>query len=305
MSVNLEYYKTFYYVATLGSMSKAASHMCLTPPTITKTIQLLEEQLNCQLFFRSVKGVRLTSAGEALLRKVQPGMNMLLSGEEEIHMINSLERGTIRIGLSEAAANAFIISDEFTKFTQKYSGISIIMKHLSFQETHDMILSGEIDFGVHGVFPEDCKDLKTRTLNIMPSVATVGAKYKHLAQSPISLYELAEYPLIFVDPSYEVSKYYKRLYAKYNLDFQPHIEAPTLNMQIYAVESGLGYSFLPLSNIHKKCEEGKLFIADIQNEELLQRPTCILYSNDIPLSLAASTLVNMFKNPHEQDDMME
>ena len=40
---NLEYYKVFYYVAKLGSLTAAAEQLYLTQPNVTKTIQRLEK----------------------------------------------------------------------------------------------------------------------------------------------------------------------------------------------------------------------------------------------------------------------
>src|SRR5690554_650256 len=125
MTVNLEYYRTFYKVATLGSMGRAAEEMHLTPPTITKTIQALEQQLNCQLFTRSVKGAHLTAAGEALFTRVEPGLLLLDSGEREINLINSLEGGTVRIGMSEAAACYFTMPAVFGTFCNRYPKVKL------------------------------------------------------------------------------------------------------------------------------------------------------------------------------------
>ena len=68
MAVTLEYYRSFYAVACSGSVTKAAETLCLTPPTVTKAIQALEQQLDCQLFIRSARGMRLSAEGETRIR---------------------------------------------------------------------------------------------------------------------------------------------------------------------------------------------------------------------------------------------
>ena len=52
-AANLEYYKSFYYVARLGTVTAAADALCLTQPTVTSAIRKLEEQLGCPLFLRT------------------------------------------------------------------------------------------------------------------------------------------------------------------------------------------------------------------------------------------------------------
>ena len=70
MDISFDYYKIFYEVARAKSISLAAQHLCLTQPTITKYIQTLEQNLHCQLFIRSRKGVTLTSEGQMLFRQI-------------------------------------------------------------------------------------------------------------------------------------------------------------------------------------------------------------------------------------------
>ena len=68
MDANFEYYKVFYYCAHAGNITTAAKMLCLTQPTVTKTIQNLEAQLGCTLFYRSKKGIDLTENAEYQLQ---------------------------------------------------------------------------------------------------------------------------------------------------------------------------------------------------------------------------------------------
>ncbi|MCD8331574.1 MAG: LysR family transcriptional regulator [Oscillospiraceae bacterium] len=65
-STNFESYKIFYFVAQYGSITTAAQRLYVTQPTVTKAVHKLEEQLNCALFVRTRRGVRLTPEGELL-----------------------------------------------------------------------------------------------------------------------------------------------------------------------------------------------------------------------------------------------
>ena len=47
------------------NITKVAQKLFLTQPAISKRIQKMEEELQCQLFLRSKKGVLFTPAGEA------------------------------------------------------------------------------------------------------------------------------------------------------------------------------------------------------------------------------------------------
>lgn len=61
--MNLNQLRQFVAVARLGSMTKAASELYMTQQALSKTMQQLQEELGCQLFTRTGRGVQLTSFG--------------------------------------------------------------------------------------------------------------------------------------------------------------------------------------------------------------------------------------------------
>ena len=77
MNINLELYKTFYYVAKNESISRAANELMISQPAISKSIKTLEEQVNVQLFIRKRDGVELTDAGEIIYNKIKNAMELL------------------------------------------------------------------------------------------------------------------------------------------------------------------------------------------------------------------------------------
>ena len=59
--------ETFCAVAELGSLTRAAEHLNLTQPAVTRQLRTLERQLGVVLVTRTPQGVKLTSVGEAVL----------------------------------------------------------------------------------------------------------------------------------------------------------------------------------------------------------------------------------------------
>ena len=57
---------TFIAVAEAGSFNKAAERLFISPPAVIKQINLLEENLELQLFVRTHHGLHLTKAGQSL-----------------------------------------------------------------------------------------------------------------------------------------------------------------------------------------------------------------------------------------------
>ena len=99
MDQNLNYYKVFYTAAKYKNISKAADALYISQPAISKTLSKLEENLNCTLFYRTSRGITLTAEGQLLYERIQEAFQILESGEEELHRMNELELGQIRIGV--------------------------------------------------------------------------------------------------------------------------------------------------------------------------------------------------------------
>ena len=90
-SINTEYYKVFYYVGRLGSITAAAEALCISQPAVSQAVKQLEKALNSQLFIRTQKGVRLTAEGELLFPYVERGIENLLDGERMLRRLVDLD----------------------------------------------------------------------------------------------------------------------------------------------------------------------------------------------------------------------
>ena len=63
----LSAYQAFVAAADLGSISKAANHLCRTQGAVSRQVQQLEDHYRCALFVRHASGLTLTAEGNALL----------------------------------------------------------------------------------------------------------------------------------------------------------------------------------------------------------------------------------------------
>ena len=82
-NINFEYYKVFYYVARYGSFTRAAQALYGNQPNVARVINLLEQELGCQLMIRTNRGIRLTEEGQKLYKRIQVAYEQIRLGEEE------------------------------------------------------------------------------------------------------------------------------------------------------------------------------------------------------------------------------
>src|SRR3978361_694925 len=90
-------------VALRGSFSAAAESLAYTQPAISQQIARLEKPVGVKLIEREPRGVRLTPAGEVLVRHTERVMAQLAAADEELQEVAASARGRPRTGSAPPA----------------------------------------------------------------------------------------------------------------------------------------------------------------------------------------------------------
>jgi DNA-binding transcriptional LysR family regulator len=98
----------FFAVEQSGSMAKAASHLRITQPSVSKAIADLEAALGVRLFDRSPRGVELTMYGRALLRCGTAVFDELRQGVRSIEFLSDPTAGELRIACPESISSSIL-----------------------------------------------------------------------------------------------------------------------------------------------------------------------------------------------------
>ena len=96
MDINYELYKVFYHVANTLSFSEASKQLFISQSAVSQSIKVLEKKLNQTLFIRSTKRVSLTPEGEILLKHIEPAINLIQKGENQLLEANTLNGGQLK-----------------------------------------------------------------------------------------------------------------------------------------------------------------------------------------------------------------
>jgi DNA-binding transcriptional LysR family regulator len=99
--IKLHHLKIVIAVAEWGSMAKAAKHLAISQPVVSKAVADLEAVFGVALFDRSPHGVEPTAYGRALLRRGNTIFDDLQAGVDEIRFMADPTIGEVRIGTTE------------------------------------------------------------------------------------------------------------------------------------------------------------------------------------------------------------
>ena len=131
-------------VALQGSFSAAAESLSFTQSAVSQQIAALERETGTILVQRSARGVRLTEAGEALVRHTDSVLAKLAEAEAELEAIAGLRGGRLRMAAFESAG-ATLMPLAIAAFRERHPAIELSMTLGEPEDTEPQLKSGEID----------------------------------------------------------------------------------------------------------------------------------------------------------------
>jgi DNA-binding transcriptional LysR family regulator len=111
-------------VAQSGSMGKAAKHLAVSQPVVSKVIADLEHLLGVRLFDRSPQGVEPTLYCRALLKRSVAIFDDVRTSIEEIRFLADPVAGELRIGSTEPLL-AGIVTATMERLWKRYPRIAL------------------------------------------------------------------------------------------------------------------------------------------------------------------------------------
>ena len=278
MTINYEYYRTFYYVARYGSFTKAAEALFANQPNVTRTISRLENSLGCKLFVRTHHGVELTPEGRLLYSHVSVAHEQLQLAEQELADSTSLRTGTITIGTSETALNLFLLQ-RLKVFRNRYPGIRLRIRNHVTPQAVAALKQGQIDFSVVTTPVQPDAELAVTTLMSFQELLVCGSDYEALARTkkPHRLRDLTEYPLIMLSRDTMTYGFYNEWFLQHGARLEIATEAATADHVLPMVEHNLGLGFVPRPWAEAALSSGRIF--EVPLAESVPERAVILITN--------------------------
>ena len=254
MSISYDSYKIFYFVARYQNITLAAKALFLTQPTVSHYILNLEQELNCKLFIRSKKGMRLSPEGELLFEHIKKAYEEICVGEEKLKEYLNMGRGLIRTGASETTLRNYLIP-VLGRFKEKYPNVQLRITNTTYSLVQKALKNGSLDFAIMtSPFPNS--DLIARPLLQFPMTAIAGSAYAHLAAHTLTYEEVSDYPLICLEPGTSGRYYLDSFFASQGVHLQPDIELSSPDLIPLMAEQNMGIGFVPRifaeEALHKK-----------------------------------------------------
>lgn len=288
MDINYELYKVFYYVAKTLSFSEASKQLFISQSAVSQSIKSLETKLNQHLFIRSTKRVKLTPEGEVLFKHIEPAVNLIIRGENQILDANTLNGGQLRIGCTDTICRYYLVP-YLKLFHEHFPNVHIKVTNRISSQCVDLLENGQVDFIVTN-YPNSRLNAVSNIRKVLEfkDIFVANHNFAHLKDKPLRLEELQGYPLLMLDKKSTTSEFLHSLFQQKQLDLVPEVELSSNDQLIDLARIGLGIAFIPDFCLPEN--DPDLF--EIKTTDLLpSRNLVVGYNDKVPISEAAKYFI--------------
>lgn len=178
--------KELLYVKTVAdekSISRAAKKLFIAQPSLSQSIQRIEETLGTTLFYRNASGLTLTYAGECYYRMASEILKRYEDFELEISDINNLKTGKIHIGITNHLGT-LTLARVLPRYREICPHIEIFIHEENSARLEQMLLGSEVDFAImHAPRENHQPQIAYDILNRDPFVIAIAPEHPLVGQA--------------------------------------------------------------------------------------------------------------------------
>ena len=185
-------------VAATGSFSAAARELGCTQPAVSQQMKALEASAGTPLLVRTGREMRLTQAGEALVRHASGILAGLTAAEEEVAAIAGLRAGRVRL-VSFPSGSSTLVPTALAALRAAHPGTRVSLVEAEPPRSVEMLREGDCDVALafrYGTGPDSWDDLVVRPLLADRLVGLVPEGHRLAGAGSVAIGELAEDPWI-------------------------------------------------------------------------------------------------------------
>lgn len=224
-----------------GSFAAAATHLQMTPSTLSRAIRRLEHELHIELAVRSGRSIELTKAGQLLAGHARLAAAQARQGVKEAAQAGS--RRVIRIGLLQSLGADYVPA-VVGQFIANRPDVQFFFRENSGARLEQMLLDGEIDVALLAP-PPDNEAFTTSVLfeQRIDLVVAQGAAWA--GRDRVQLAELVDENFIMTESGYGVRSLVDTLFEKAGYRPKVILDTTNLTMATALAAAGVGVTLAP------------------------------------------------------------
>lgn len=238
--------RLFYFsqVAKMGSFTAAEAALDVAQSTLSRQIQLLEEELGAPLLLRESRGVTLTHAGELLLAQAERIIREMETAREQITMARGGARGRVTIAAPRPFSSRYF-PKVIQQFSQKYPDTKLTVLEASSGHIHQYLADASVDLAVVLHNPNSQK-ITTRKIVAEQLYLTMRHDHQLANDSFIERARLKAIPDLLLPAALHGTRFVIERYLQDgNIELDPMIRMDSVSLMRSLIAQGLGCAILP------------------------------------------------------------
>ncbi len=282
-----------YFLAVVdeGTLTAAADRLRVAQPSLSQAVRGFETELGIELFHRVGRGLRLSTAGHALIGPARQVLRAIEDARNAITGVTQLRTGTLEI-----AALATLAVDPMAaligRFRERHPGVQVrVLEPESADGVRALVREGACELGAAHLPIRD-HQLSTHPLSEQELLFVLPPDDASQDERPLGAGELAETPLVVSPPGTSTRILLEQALARVGVTPTIAVQTAAREAIVPLVLAGAGAALLPAPLAREAQRRG----ATIRPARPKITRTVGLVHRTAPLSPAASTFLALATN---------
>jgi DNA-binding transcriptional LysR family regulator len=290
--MDLREVRTFVTIADLGTVSKAAEHLHITQPALSRQIAHLESELGVKLFDRAGRRLLLTSEGAQLLKECRALLNHSHAILEQAHGLKRGDTGMLRVSASPHLIEG-LFPDFLRDYAKRYPKVEVRLVEAIGPQLFHMLDKGETHLAqavVRALTPDE-RRFGAYLLAPMEMLAACHPRLELGKNDAVEIRGLAPYPLLQATEDFAMRRSFDS--ACRLAGFTPNylLECRSPHALLAMAQAGHGVAIIP-SALRTRGYVLRL-LRVLYRGKALSEPLAMLYDKRRPLPSYAKAFCKM------------
>lgn len=239
--MELRHLQYFLILAEELNFSRAARRLHIAQPSLSQQIRQLELELETELFDRTVRPVRLTSAGQLLLRDAYALVNDVEATAREVRRAGRGEVGRLRIGYSYGGLYDLVLC-LLRRLRQAWPEANMVIHQLSERDQLPALSKGRVDLVLGRLTEPLTSDVVVRPLRDEKLIAILPTGHPLAGNGSVRLTQLRDESFVMFPRRLEPVVFDNYIQACLSAGFSLRLEheVSDAQTQALAIAAGLG-----------------------------------------------------------------
>ena len=288
----------FEAVAEAGSIRRASERLHISPSAVDRQILKLEDFFGTPLFERRPNGMRLTDAGQLVLRHSRETLHDFARLRGDIDNLRGIVSGQVTISTLDSLTVHFL-PEAVARFVAVHPAVQIRVIALDPVETMHSVAQGNADLGL------TFSPARRRGISLLadvpsPMCAIMTPDHELATRKSVTLDECSAFRLMYQDHSASMQPFFGNEMEAFKSAHEPAAISNTLAVLKRLLLRGVGIAFYTRLGFAEELASGRLVAVPLEGERLSTLRLCLIAPSDRMPTVAARAVAEHLRQALDQ-----